>query len=421
MSKQDRHKTSSSYNFTILNSKIGLVTVLVSLILGWTPSYAANATLKSISEIQVLKDSGFGMDGLAGARVAELTPDGSQILVSSADDNSLAIFDVGQDFHLTFNHVFKNDAIIDGLNGAASLVVAPDGKRVYVVSYYDSALTVFEKNKQGDFEFIKAIRDGLPYEDVFSEEEAVKIKDKLALLGAYDIAITADNSQLFVASVASNAVAIFTINKNGEIIFERAIRDGDNNDYGLRGAVNVVISPDNSQVLIAGYNEDAITIFNRNTKGILNYSQTLLNEKDSIENMLGPQGLAISPDGKYLYVACGKGNALIVFAKNGQGKYSYIQSIGNSDDVIDSLGGAGHVTTSPDGMQIYIAAESSNAVVTFIKLSDGKLKIHSIVKSEGTKQTDELNGPASVYVTPNGEHLVVTTGKGDSLIVYSLK
>jgi len=173
--------------------------------------------------------------------------------------------------------------------------------------------------------------------------------------------------------------------------------------------------------LIAGYNEDAITIFNRDTKGVLTYSQTLFNEKDNIENMLAPQGLTTSPDGEYLYVACGKGNSLIVFAKDNQGTYSYIQSISNSDDGMESLGGAGYVITSADGRQIYVASESSNAIVTLLKLSDGKLKVHSIVKSEGTKQAGELNGPASVLVTPNGEHLVVTTGKGDSLIVYRLK
>jgi hypothetical protein len=58
--------------------------------------------------------------------------------------------------------------------------------------------------------------------------------------------------------------------------------------------------------------------------------------------------------------------------------------------------------------------------VTLAKRNDGTLKIISVFKSEGITKANELNGAASVYVSPDGQHLLVTTGKGDSLIVYSL-
>jgi len=370
-------------------------------------------------EKQVLEDNQQGVDGLGGARVAELTPDGNQVLIVSGDDNSLAIFNVDANFKLSFNRVFKNNSTIDGLDGAVSLVVSPDGRRVYVVSYYDSAVAIFEQDEQGSYQFIQAIRDGLPFEDVFSDKESVKKKDKLGLLGAYDIAITTDNSQLFIASVASNALSIFDINKNGNVVFNHAIRDSDNTEYGLGGAVNVIITPNNSQVIVAGFNENSITIFNRVDNGVLGHSQTLINGKDGVKNMIAPQGLAMSPDGNYLYAACGGGNAIVVFARNEQGRYAHIQSISNSDDV-SGLGGAGYVTTSPDGSRVFVASESDNAVVTLAKLNDGTLKILSVLKSEGIKKADERNGAASVYVSPDGKHLLVTTGKGNTLIVYSL-
>ncbi len=397
-----------------------LVMLFVSLTSGCIPTHRTYSTQEAIREKQVLEDNKLGVDGLGGARVAELTPDGSKILIASGDDNSLAIFDVDSDFKLSFSQVFKNNSIIDGLDGAVSLAVSSDGRRIYVVSYYDSAVAIFEQDEQDNYQFIKAIRDGLPYEDVFSDKKSVKEKDKLGLLGAYDIAITADNSQLFVASVASNAVSIFDINKNGNVVFNHAIRDRDNTEYGLGGAVNVIFSPNKSQVIVAGFNENAITIFNRDANGVLGHSQTLRNEKDGIKNMIAPQGLAISPNGNYLYAACGGGNAIVVFTRNEQGRYSYIQSISNSDDDVSGFGGAGYVTTSPDGKRVFVASESDNAVVTLAKLNDGTLKVFSVLKSEGIKKADELNGAASIYVTPDGKHLLVTTGKGDTLIVYSL-
>jgi len=397
----------------------GLIILFISISSGCASTYKTHSTQESMQEIQVLEDNKLGVDGLGGARVVELTPDGKQILVASADDNSLAIFDVDLNFKLTFNQVFKNNSTIYGLEGAVSLVVSSDGRRIYVVSYYDSALAIFEQDDQGTYQFKRAIRDGLPYDEVFSDKESIKTKDKLGLLGAYDIAITTDNSQLFIASVASNAVTIFDIDTKGDVVFNHVIRDSDDNEYGLGGAVNVTITPNDSQVMIAGYNENAITIFNRNTTGVLKHSQTLINGKEGVKNMISPQGLATSPDGKYLYAACGEGNAIIVFARNDQGRYSYIQSISNSDDT-SGLGGAGYVTTSPDGTHVFVASESDNVVVTLAKLNDGKLKIISTLKSEGIKKDDERNGAASVYVSPDGKHLLVTTGKGDSLIVYKL-
>jgi 6-phosphogluconolactonase (cycloisomerase 2 family) len=419
MLKQLMYRNNFRWTSYIPTKKYGLIIIFVSVTSGCVSTHKYYSTQEHMEEKQVLEDNEMGVDGLGGARSVELTPDGSKLFVASADDNSLAIFNVDSDFKLSFNKVFINNSTIDGLDGATSLVVSPDGRRVYVVSYYDSAVAIFEQDAQGHYQFIRAIRDGLPYDKVFSDEKSVKIKDKLGLLGAYDIAITTDNSQLFVASVASNAISVFDINASEDVIFNHAIRDGDDSKYGLGGAVNVIITPDNDQVIAAGFNENAITIFNRNTNGVLKYSQTLLNGKEGVKNMIAPQGLTVSPDGNYLYAACGGGNAIIVFAKNDQGRYSYIQSISNSDDV-SGLGGAGYITTSPDGTHVFVASEADNAVVTLAKLNDGTLKILSVLKSEGKKKDDEFNGAASVYVSPDGKHLLVTTGKGDTLIVYSL-
>jgi 6-phosphogluconolactonase (cycloisomerase 2 family) len=415
MNRTDAHWVSNTSM-----KKYGLIILIASLVSSCIFNHKSHSILEPIRIKQVLEDNKLGVDGLGGARAVQLTPDGNLLLVTSADDNSLAIFNVDAEFEITFNRIFTKNTNIDGLNGAASLVLSPDGRRAYVVSFYDSALVIFEQNEQGSYQFVQVIRDGLPYEEVFSEEYSVNEKDKLGLLGAYDIAISNDNSQLYVASVASNAVSIFDIDKEGSVSFNHAIRDSDNTAYGLGGAVNVVMTPNNSQVIVAGYNENALTIFNRNEKGALKHSQTLINGKNEVKNMIAPQGLAMSPDGRYLYVVCGGSNAIIVLAINSQGRYTYIQSISNSDDNVSGLGGAGNVTTSLDGKRVFVASESDNAVVTLEKLNDGKLKIISVVKSEGIQKVGELNGAASVYVSPEGKHLLVTTGKGDTLIVYSL-
>jgi 6-phosphogluconolactonase (cycloisomerase 2 family) len=58
--------------------------------------------------------------------------------------------------------------------------ISPDGRRIYVVSYYDSAVAIFELDDQGNYQFMQAIRDCLPYDEVFSDNESVKIKINLS-------------------------------------------------------------------------------------------------------------------------------------------------------------------------------------------------------------------------------------------------
>jgi hypothetical protein len=48
------------------------------------------------------------------------------------------------------------------------------------VSYYDSAVAIFELDDQGNYQFMQAIRDCLPYDEVFSDNESVKIKINLS-------------------------------------------------------------------------------------------------------------------------------------------------------------------------------------------------------------------------------------------------
>jgi DNA-binding beta-propeller fold protein YncE len=399
-----------------------LVILLGTLTYGCITSDSEVPNFETMREKQTLTDNRSGVDGLGGARVAELTPDGRQLLVVSADDNSLSTFNTHPNFELSFSQIFVNDSNISGLNGATSLALSSDGHRAYIVSFYDSAVAIFERDEQENYQFIRSIRDGLPYEDVFSDKESVRAKDTLGLLGAYDIAIAPDNSQIFVASVASNAVSVFDTNGSNNIVSKQVIRDSDNIEYGLGGAVNIVVTPDGSQVIVAGFNEDSITIFNRTANGLLEHSQTLVNGKHQVEKLEAPQGLAVSPDGRYLYVACSGSDAILVFARNEQeqDKYSFIQSMSNSDEDVNGLGGASYVTTSPDGMRVFVASETDKAVVTLTKLKDGTLKTLSIMKSEGIKKVGERNGAASVYASPDGGHLLVTTGKGDTLIVYEL-
>ena len=69
---------------------------------------AAAIASKKLTLKQTLVDNQAGADGLAGARAVAITPDNSQLLVVSADDNSLAVFDIDANFKLSFKQLLQH-------------------------------------------------------------------------------------------------------------------------------------------------------------------------------------------------------------------------------------------------------------------------------------------------------------------------
>ncbi|MEC7905793.1 MAG: hypothetical protein VYC82_01065, partial [Verrucomicrobiota bacterium] len=74
---------------------------------------------------------------------------------------------------LTFVTRIKNgEGVVEGLNGARSLVVSPDGAHLYVVSMFDDTLVSFERNQStGGLAYFGRITDGEVGVDGFDRPE----------------------------------------------------------------------------------------------------------------------------------------------------------------------------------------------------------------------------------------------------------
>ncbi|PAJ74068.1 hypothetical protein CJF42_12615 [Pseudoalteromonas sp. NBT06-2] len=375
-----------------------------------------NPQYQNLKQLLLLQDEINDIDGLDNPRIAKLNNEATQLFVVSADDDSLAVFDVSNDFDLSLSQVFKNDENITGLRGATKVAISKDGLFAYVVSFYDSALVIFKKGVDGKFYYQHTYSDNINWWEYKGKPIASSLQ-KLALLGAYDIEINDASDQIYIASSVSNAISIFNINTDGFPIFSHAIRDTDNINYNLEGTVDVLLSPSNSKLFAAGYNENAINIFLKQDKLKFNLSQRLINNTDGIKHLEKPLSMAISHDELYLYIACANGS-IVIFTQNPKGKYSFLQSITDVGESV--LAGAGNITISPDDKTIFVASESDNAISIFSKNNDGTLKYESAITSKKV-HINTLLGASSVNVSPDGKYLLVTAGKGNSLSIFNLR
>ncbi|WP_299789551.1 beta-propeller fold lactonase family protein [uncultured Shewanella sp.] len=403
---------------------------------------------KVMTLVQVLKDNEAGVDGLDNPRSVRVSPDGTHVAVVSGDDNSLAIFDISDDFNLSFNRVFKNNTPgITGLEGASQVAFLPDGNSLFVASFYDSALVVLDRDEANRYNFRRSVSDGLSVERIFNSAEPVGALDTIGLLGAWDLVVSDDGQQIYVTGYKSNGLSVFDVPELDVANPDVSGLDASNSDssadrpvpslvkgdeVGLGGAVGLALSADNSLLAVTGFDEHMLTLYNRTPDGELRLSQTLIGGESGIHHLINPQVVRFSPDGDHIYVACAGSNAVVIFnrieTEAGDREYTLFQTI-IDEDVDGGLKGVGSLAVSADGNKLFVAAEADSGVLVFKKEDDGRLLLESkLINSEAdgapTDMTaagrNGLEGVSSLYLSKDDSYLLVTSAKHDSLSVLKL-
>ncbi len=153
---------------------------------------------KILDFVEFKQDDIDGVDGLAGARSVIVTPDGKFLYASGYNDSAIAVFARNaQTGKLSFVEFKQDDTDgVDGLAGAESLTVSPDGKFLYAVGYDDSAVAVFARDAQtGKLSFVEFKQDDTDGVD--------------GIGGARSVIVTPDGKFLYAAGYDDSAVAVF--------------------------------------------------------------------------------------------------------------------------------------------------------------------------------------------------------------------
>ena len=368
--------------------------------------------------IQILKDDVNGIDGVGNPRSIKVLSDNSKVFVSSGDDNAFAVFNLDDNFNLTFSQVFKNSSEnINGLEGASGLIYLEHGNKVVVTGFYDGALTIFSRKNNG-YSFKQTISDGLSYERVFDSEVPVGKFDSLGLLGAWDIVNTLNEKQLLVASYMSNAISIFDITPDKEVIFNRTVKGAKPFEDDLGKPISLALSPFNDELYVLGFEKNQLTIFDRSKAGDLLVKQVLKNGINGVNQFVNPQKIVVSPNGEFLYIACAGSSSIVVFHKLDDGHFKFLQAINNSDIGGSGLEGAGSLAMTADGSRLYAAGEAGYGIYLFGTGDNGRLSFESKLLSV---RDNEIKKISSITLTDDNRHLLVATGKNNSVFVFKIK
>lgn len=293
---------------------------------------------------QTFTDGAGGVDGLLGAQGMVMDTGGRQLYVAGSFDAAIAIFDRDpDDDSLTFREAIDNGTGgVSGLSGIRDLALASDAgspdSQLLGVSAFDNALVVFNRDNElsspdlGGLEFVQAQQ-----QSIGTRPMALAIPVATGEAGGEHVYVAAQNSHsvAVLRRVTDPASSAF-----GQVQPLAVTADGDDGIDFLRGARDVAVSPDGKRVYLAAEYDSAVHVFDRNlnagseTFGQLNPVEVRRDRVNGVDGIENVRALTVSGDSRNVYGA-GFGDAAVASFLLGTGSVCTAGGAGNINDTVD--------------------------------------------------------------------------------------
>lgn len=352
---------------------------------------------------------GLGKPFLDNASAVDVSPDGQFLYVTSFDDGAISLFERNSDGSIVFVEAVKNELNdLSGLTEAREVKVSPDNRHVYATGYADDALLYFEKDEStGKLTLAGKYING---------ENGIE-----GLNGAFVMDFSPDGNFLYVIGREENAVAVFQRNVNdGSLELKQVVRDDQAGVQYINYPTSVKVSPDGNHVMVVGYADQAISCFNRNgLTGTLTFNNVIRRTDLSGSALEGPFGMSISGDGKNIYIANTDGNSVDVFSRNiNTGAITHQQNFENGTNGVSGLQATTALEVSADGQQVYVAGTGDDAMVIFDRNTlNGQLTYQSTFENNMASVTN-LDYPVAFAVSEHFNEFYVADFGSNALLSF---
>jgi DNA-binding beta-propeller fold protein YncE len=278
---------------------------------------------------------------LGGARGLALAPGGGQLYVATQDDASLGTFGVDTTTGtLSFARCVQSPsnrngtsgecgaAVVEGLQYDTAVVVSPDGRFVYTGGL---RLNIFGRDiTTGALTYIGCADGGAAGSPCAAHNAAFRA-------GVSGLAISPDGDTVYATSDYLATFAVPSTHHSALLIFNRDAATGLLGDGGcaqdpgspagcavtgdgMLGPLGVAVSPDNASVYVADRDTNAVTIFKRELApphaltpaGCIMQDGSATGCARTAHGLTRPTYFAMAPDGRTLTVATDMGSTAVL-------------------------------------------------------------------------------------------------------------
>lgn len=356
--------------------------------------------------------------GLYGASGLAFDPDGHTLWVAAGLDACLVQFsrDRTSGEWRARSVIKAEDAVVSSMMGAAGLWISPEGRDLYLTGSLDNAITQFRLDRAPD-KADSAIEPRL----VHVLKQGIEGVD--GLVGATQIIADPEGKFLYVAAPLSQAITVLARDPGqGRLSYLASFGNAEAGRQALAGVNSLAISQDGRFLYAASYLDNTVMVWARDpANGRLKITQILANERDREESLplAEPYDLALSPDGRHLYVAALASDALLVFRRDAaSGQLTHLETLRKDGTNLASLDGPCAVALSPDGLDVVVACQFSSTVMEFRRDPlTGKLQPLG-EQREGQGSVSGLSGASGLAFSPDGGTLAAAAGESSALHLF---
>jgi 6-phosphogluconolactonase (cycloisomerase 2 family) len=342
-------------------------------------------------------------EGLAGAVTVAISPDGR--------------FVYGQGFQAHAVNAFRRDEVTgelthvqtiadpENLAGAVKLRLSEDGKQAVVACYAAKSIGYFTRNeKTGELTQVATFR-GNPEVNLQWPVEAV---------------FSADGKRIYaVDDQRAAVVALFAIPARKEIGWSEVFQGEDRCFDGVRG---ITAHPDGKTLYVSSYRAGTLTVVEgAEDGGKLRVRQVLRGGQDDVRGLPGIIAARVSRDGKFVYTVSGRfggSEAVSVFRVGDDGKLKVVQEFLNEQGELTDFTGGNQLALSPDETMLYAAGTTSAGLACFRRdAKTGKLEFITTIRNEATGVGDNL-GANGIAISPDGRHLYLALEDAGAISVF---
>ncbi len=401
------------------------------------------------------------VQGLAGAQAVAVSGDGANVYVAAEsavvalarDPSSGALRPaLWPSARACVASVSRSCATEDAaVNGADALAISRDGRYVYVGASNTASVSAFARARHGELVPLREDLGG--YFGCVSGEPLAGIRQArcggraTALAGVAALAISPDGRNLYAVSygLAPGQDSIVTLERNPSDGGLRPLAGthgclqslpgrGCRALAGLEGASAITISANGRFVYVASQVSGAVRGFLRDRAtgaltalygrgGCVSSGEHAAGDVPcaaSVPQLAGARSIALSPDGRELYVAAFDPGAVVVLKRDpATGRLavappSCLQAQPEADCPagLPFLRGVAALALAPDGTALYVIGEGANSLVELSRNpTDGALTLASATPTT----VPTVSGPIALALSPGGESVYVASPFDDGV------